>query len=221
MESKLEALKSKSGDKSLVNSCNRSESWGAIGKPTNELSTSSFTWENRTCTSLECQPAPLSTDETTEIKLEASHSQSSLEQRNMSRIGKLGGVLYESQVGTLRKRRGKRKRKDCNYNMDIVNKEGSIGENNLSESANPSTVSHSKENSCCNSFQSSDANEASRTSTIDGVDVLNAAFNSVAENKNASIFRRRLDSQVRMNIRYNKNMLFISLNCVVLNVSKK
>lgn len=193
MESKLEALKSRSGDKSLVNSSSRSESWGAVQKPANELSAGSFTRENRTCSSVECQPAPLSVEET-EIKPEASQS---LERGKLSRIGKLGGVLYESQGGTLRKRRGKRKRKDCNRG-DV--KEGSSGENNLSEPVNPSTVSHSKENSCCNSFEareSSDANEASRSSTIDGVEVLMAAFNSVAENKSASVFRRRLDSQVQ------------------------
>lgn len=194
LESKLEALKSRSGsDKSLVNGSSRSESWGVVQKPTNELSAGSFTQENRTCSSTECQPAALSTEET-EIKPEPLQS---LETGKALRIGKLGGVLYESQGGTVRKRsRGKRKRKDCNREV----KEGSSGENNLSESVNPSTVSQSKENSCCNSFEareSSDANEASRSSTMDGVDVLMAAFNSIAENKSASVFRRRLDSQRR------------------------
>ncbi|KAL0535093.1 hypothetical protein IC582_029413 [Cucumis melo] len=200
LESKLEALKSRSGsDKSLVNGSTRSESWGAVQKPTNEQSASSFTQENRTtCSSIECQPAPLLTEET-EIKPEPLQS---LEWGKSLRIGKLGEVLYENQGGIIRKRsRGKRKRKDCNREV----KEGSSGENNLSESANPSTVSQSKENSCCNSFEareSSDANEASRSSTMDGVDVLMALFNSVAEDKSASVFRRRLDSQRRS--RYKK-----------------
>ncbi|XP_023542669.1 uncharacterized protein LOC111802504 isoform X1 [Cucurbita pepo subsp. pepo] len=183
LESKLEALKSRSGDKSLVNSSDRSESWGVVHKPTNELSAGSFTQENRTCSSVECRSAPFLADET-EIKPEASQLR----------------CLKWGKVGTGKKRsRGKRKRKDCS-SRDV--KEGSTGENNLSESANPSTVSHSKDNSCCNSFEpreSSDANEASRSSTMDGVDVdvLMAAFNAVAENKSASVFRRRLDSQKR------------------------
>ncbi|KAM7506117.1 hypothetical protein LguiB_005021 [Lonicera macranthoides] len=97
------------------------------------------------------------------------------------------------QGGTLRKRRGKRKRKGCSREV----KEGSIGESDNLDSANAITASLSKETS------TSECGQTVRSSSIDGqTNDLIGIFNSVAENKHALCFRRRLDSQKRA--RYKK-----------------
>lgn len=91
------------------------------------------------------------------------------------------------QGGTMRKRRGKRKRKDCSREV----KEGSIGESDNLGSANAITASLSKETS------TGECGQTVRSSSIDGhTNDLIGIFNSVAENKHALCFRRRLDSQV-------------------------
>lgn len=129
-----------------------------------------------------------------ETKLEALHS---LEQDKVPIIENFADHAYGRQGGTLKKRRGKRKRKDCSRDV----KEGSVGESGFLDSTDAVTVSRSKENStsdCCEASRSSGSNDQNGGSGKDGIDDLMRVFSSILEHKSASTFRRRLDSQVWM-----------------------
>ncbi|TQD88284.1 hypothetical protein C1H46_026165 [Malus baccata] len=163
-----------------------------------EPSAGSFTCEALASCSPECQILVTVSAEETETKREASHSS---ELKKISGIEKLVGTLYVGLGGTLRKRRGKRKRKNCSPDV----KEGSIGECGFLDSADAATTLRCIENStseCPEEFGSSGAGDCNRGSTKDGIDELQDVFNSISEHKSASLFRHRLDSQKRR--RYKK-----------------
>lgn len=132
----------------------------------------------------------------------------SFEQDKVSIIEKLAENTYGRQGGTVKKRRGKRKRKDCSRDV----KEGSVGESGLLDSTDAVTVSRCKENSadavtvsqtkenstsdCCEISRSSGSNDQNGGSVKEGIDDLMRVFSSILEHKTASTFRHRLDSQV-------------------------
>ncbi|KAJ7946926.1 Bromodomain containing protein [Quillaja saponaria] len=161
------------------------------------LSAGSFTHETRTDRSHECQiQAALSVKvmetkpgvsqtsaEVIETMPEVSHSS---ELDKMSSFEKLAQTVNGGQGGSLRKRRGKRKRKDCTRNI----MEGSVGESDFFGSAD--VLSR-----CKGSTTSNDGEVA--TLRRDGIDGLKEILDSILENKGAraSAFRQRLDSQKR------------------------
>ncbi|KAL6992629.1 hypothetical protein U1Q18_010741 [Sarracenia purpurea var. burkii] len=110
----------------------------------------------------------------------------SSKQENFSSIKKLEET---GKGGTLRKRRGKRKRKECNKEP----KEVSIGESNNLETANTDIVNVSQ----CKENSTSDCGPNHRGSYGDGHDDLMGILNAVAENESALVFQHRFDSQKR------------------------
>ncbi|KAI8000700.1 hypothetical protein LOK49_LG09G00623 [Camellia lanceoleosa] len=163
------------------------------------LSASSFTQDISTNWLPEHQI--LATASAAEIDTKPEISES-LEPEKCSSIKKL--VETGNERGrTLRKRRGKRKRKDCNREP----KEVSIGDSENLGSTNVITASSCKENStgdCGPTVRSSSINDHNGGSCGTGNDDLMGIFNSVAENEIALVFRRRLDSQKRA--RYKKTI---------------
>ncbi|XP_062087316.1 uncharacterized protein LOC133794132 [Humulus lupulus] len=203
LETKLETLKAEKGH-SRVNYASsqtespltfqKSEGVDSFSKESKDgLSAGSFTLETRTSWSAECQiPSTVSAEET-ETKPKDLHSFESVE---ASITEKLEDNAHERQGRILKKRRGKRKRKDCSRDI----KESSVGESGFLDSAEAMTVFLSKENT------TSDCGEVSRSSGFDNqskgikkdsIDDLLKIFNSIVEHKCASTFLRRLDSQKR------------------------
>nr|KJB69454.1 hypothetical protein B456_011G024300 [Gossypium raimondii] len=130
------------------------------------------------------------------------NSPTSAEREKISTIDNLADALLGGQLRSIRKRRGKRKRKYCSP------KEGSVGESEFLGTSDFASVSWCKETSASNSAQiarSSGVEDQSRDSSKDRIDEIMGIFSSVAENDCASVFRRRLDSQKRG--RYKKMIL--------------
>lgn len=184
----------------------KSEGFESSSKETSKdgLSAGSFTLETRTSWSSECQiPAAVLAEEI-ETKPEALHSS---KQDKVSIIEKLVENACGRQRGTVKKRRGKRKRKDCSRDV----KEASVGESGLLDSADAVTISRSKENStsdCCEVSRSCGLDIWNGGSAKDEVDDLMRVFSSILEHKSASTFRHRLDSQVRCSLLLNLKLGF-------------
>ena len=200
LESKLETLKSEKGGESRVNyassrtespiTSQKSEGFDLLSKESKDgLSAGSFTIEMGNSWSAECQIPSASLAEETETKPEVLCSSDHGKMSVIEELAKNG-----RQGATLKKRRGKRKRKDCGKE----NKESSVGDSGFLDSADATTTMRSKENS------TSDCAEVSGSSVLDnqtrepkdGIDDLLKVFNSIVEHKCASTFRHRLDSQV-------------------------
>ncbi|KAK7246572.1 hypothetical protein RIF29_41441 [Crotalaria pallida] len=152
------------------------------------LSAGSFTHETRTNWSPECQ-VPAASAEDMETKPEVDQG------KVVSNVDKLAhNNILEGQGGCIKKRRGKRKRKDCGRNI----KEASVGESDLLDSAD--VVSWCKESStsnCGEAAKSSGEDDQIRNLKKDGVEYMMEILDSIFETKGASAFRRRLDSQKR------------------------
>ncbi|XP_038689674.1 uncharacterized protein LOC119988635 isoform X2 [Tripterygium wilfordii] len=166
-----------------------------------ELSVGSFTQDTRTNLSHKCQIPAVVSPEDSETNLESSQFS---KQGKVSSIGKLAENVGSVQVGgTVRKKRGRRKRKDCSKEV----KEGSVGENEHLVSADVATESRCKQNSTghfgLNTGSSSAQNAGSSSidqklgSGKDSFHDLVGLFNSIAESKGASTFHHRLDGQKR------------------------
>lgn len=177
----------------------RSDGNESFGKETSKdgLSASSFTQDTSISWSLYPQIPVLVSCAGTDIKQEVSASLEEQKDLHTNKLVETGN----REGGTLRKRRGMRKRKDCN----IEAKEGSIGESDNHGSTNVVSSSHCKETS------TSDCDRTIRLPSRDGntrgacqmrSDCLIGIFNSIAEYKVAFVFRHRLDSQKRA--RYKK-----------------
>lgn len=198
LESKLEYLKAEKGEGGCINygsgqtespvPCQKSEGHYPFGKEIckDEPSAGSFTCEALTSCSPECQiPATVSAQDRETKRDSSEHEKISI------------GAFYGGLGGTLRKRRGKRKRKDCSRDV----KEASVGESGFLDSADAVTALRCIENStsectCRGDLGSSGAGDWNRGSTKDGTNYLLEVFNSILEHKSASVFRHRLDSQV-------------------------
>ncbi|KAL5772516.1 hypothetical protein ACOSQ2_012440 [Xanthoceras sorbifolium] len=213
LESRLESLKADRGDNCHVNNYSsqtespvpfqKSEAVLSSSKETSKdgLSAGSFTRETQANWSPESQiPAAVPVEEM-DVKPEISECS---EQEKVSSIERLTEIVCGVQGGTLRRKRGKRKRKYCSRDV----KEGSVGESDFLSVANATTASQCKENSTSESGQiarSSAVENQSGSSRKDSVDDIKGIFESVAQNQSAFVFRRRLDSQKRG--RYKKMIL--------------
>ncbi|KAF5728655.1 putative Bromodomain 4 [Tripterygium wilfordii] len=162
-----------------------------------ELSVGSFTHDMRTNLSHECQiPAAVSPEES-----ETNQSSQFFKKGKVSSIGTLVENVGGIQVGgSVRKKRGRRKRKDCS-------KEGSVGENEHLVLADVASVSRCQQDSTgqvgLNAGSSSAQNAGSSSinqkldSGKDSFHDLVGLFNSIAESEGASTFHHRLDGQKR------------------------
>lgn len=200
LESKLESLKSEKGDDCHVGygssqtespvSFQKSEGVESSSKELSKdgLSAGSFTEDIRTYWSAECRiPAAVSVEDM-ETNPETSQP---YEREKVSGIEKLTETLYGGRRGSLTKRRGKRKRKFCNRDV----KEGSTGETDFLGSNDVLTALRCTENATSNRGEVAGSSGADLSK--DGIDDLMEIYNSLLENKSASVFRRRLDSQKR------------------------
>lgn len=206
LESKLETLKAERGDDCQVDNdcsqtespvpCQKSDAVVCSSKETSKdgLSAGSFTRETRTHWSPVTQiPAAVAAEEM-ETKTEGLLSS---EQEKVSSSEKITAIVCGGQVGSLKKRRGKRKRKDCSRDV----KEGSVGESDFLGVPDAKPVSRRKENSTPVSGQfarSSGADDQSGSLRKDSIDDIKGVFESVAQNESAFVFRHRLDSQVKI-----------------------
>ncbi|KAB2060536.1 hypothetical protein ERO13_A10G022400v2 [Gossypium hirsutum] len=212
LESKLETLKAEKGDDSRVGydssqtesalPCVRSEGVEFSSKDTYKdgLSAGSFTQEAETKWAPDC-PVPVAVP-AEEMDLKPGNSPTSAEREKISTIDNLADAFLGGQLRSIRKRRGKRKRKYCSP------KEGSVGESEFLGASDFASVSWCKETSASNSAQiarSSGVEDQSRDSSKDRIDEIMGIFSSVAQTDCASVFRRRLDSQKRG--RYKKMIL--------------
>ncbi|XVE87969.1 hypothetical protein DITRI_Ditri19aG0030800 [Diplodiscus trichospermus] len=213
LESKLESLKAVKRDDSRVEydssqtesalPCLKSEGVEFSSKDTYKdgLSAGSFTQEAETNWARDCQiPAAVPAEE---MDMKPGDSLTSEREKILS-FDKLADTFCGGQLQSIRKRRGKRKRKDCSKDA----KEGSVGESEFQGPADVASASQFKETSASNSAQiarSSGVEDQSRSSSKEGIDDIMGIYNSVAENDCASVFRRRLDSQKRG--RYKKMIL--------------
>ncbi|CAH2047871.1 unnamed protein product [Thlaspi arvense] len=107
----------------------------------------------------------------------------------------LHGDIFESMYGVggggqvlpgMRKKRGKRKRKDCSGGKEVTVEESEL----LESCADIGSVSRSKEAASSSSSQS-------RGHGLALPEELTKIYNSIAQNECALVFRRRLDSQKR------------------------
>ncbi|KAG2689829.1 hypothetical protein I3760_09G158100 [Carya illinoinensis] len=203
LESKLESLKAEKGDdchagyrssqtESLVPFQERVESSGKEMSK-DGLSAGSFTEEIQLNWSAECRIPVVVSAEEMETKPETSQPS---EREKISSTEKLTETLYGGRGGSLRKRRGKRKRKDCSRDV----KEGSVGESDFLGSVDVLTSLWCKEKATCNRgevAESSGAGDFNKSLSKDGNDDLVGIYNSLLEDKNACVFLQRLDSQKR------------------------
>ncbi|KAK5825835.1 hypothetical protein PVK06_020703 [Gossypium arboreum] len=218
LESKLESLKVKKRNDSRVDydssptesalPCPKSEGFKFYSKDTckDGLSAGSFTQEAQTNWALDCQiPAAVPTEDTDSKPVGDALT---YEREKFSSIDKLADALCGGKLPCMRKRRGKRKRKDCSKDT----KEGSVRESEALCPADVASALLCKENSVSNSAQiakSSAVEDQSGGSTREGIDDIMRIFSSVAENDCASVFRQRLDSQ---NTREYKSALHLRRN---------
>ncbi|OVA13919.1 Bromodomain [Macleaya cordata] len=194
LETKIESLKAeKVEDQNAKYDSSRTESpvsdgstegVGFSGKETSNskdgLSAGSFTEETRTIWTPESQiPATVSNQETDIIiKTE--------ERENTTNVETIGG----DRISNLRKRRGKRKRKDCS-SKEVNNKdEVSVGDSDVLSTADAAALM----------VDAQDHNSGDCDPTVekeeDDLDLMKI-LNLFVEDENAAVFRCRLDSQKR------------------------
>ncbi|XP_039070652.1 uncharacterized protein LOC120217649 isoform X2 [Hibiscus syriacus] len=214
LESKLESLKAEkrndlrvdydSSPTESASPCPKSEGFEFSSKDAYKdgLSACSFTQEAETNWTPDCKtPATVPAEE---MDSKPVGDALTSERDKFSSIGKLVDTLCGGQLPSIRKRRGKRKRKDCSKDA----KEGSVGESEFLCSNDVASASDCKETPASNSSQIakiSGVEDQSGGSNKEGIDDIMRIFISVAENDCASVFRRRLDSQKRG--RYKKLIL--------------
>ncbi|KAE8708887.1 hypothetical protein F3Y22_tig00110332pilonHSYRG00474 [Hibiscus syriacus] len=213
LESKLESLKAEKQNDSRVDydsqtesalPCLKSEGFEFSSKDAYKdgLSAGSFTQEAETNWVPDC-PTPAAVP-VEEMDSKPAGDLLISEREKFSSIDKLADTFCGGQLPSIRKRRGKRKKKGCSKDA----KEGSVGESEFLCLIDVGSALDCKETSASNSAQiakTSGVKDQSGGSAKDGIDDIMRIFSSVAENDCASIFRRRLDSQKRG--RYKKMIL--------------
>lgn len=209
LETKLETLKSEKAVCSYADyGCSAAESSEPLlksginesaGKETSRdgSSAGSFTEEVQTNGLPLCQAA------TTDTSVEESERkpvvlEPFIRPEKFPSIVKLAEIIRLEHGVNIRKRRGKRRRKEFNKDR----KDGSVGENNLMISSPDfmTTTSQAKENLTGGYVQpvrSPDANDQNPCSSKQGMDDFVGILDSIMENEHACVFRRRLDSQKR------------------------
>lgn len=209
LETKLETLKSEKAVCSYPDyGCSAAESAQALCKlggnesaekeaSRDGLSAGSFTQETQTTWLQQCQAAATeaSVEECERKPLDLGPS---IRLEKFPSIEKLAETMRSEHGVNIRRRRGKRKRKDLNKE----GKEGSVGENNLmcSPDSVMTTTSQVEEKVISGYVQpetSPDANDQNPSTSKQQTDDFIKIFDSIMENEHASVFRRRLDSQKR------------------------
>lgn len=205
LESKLESLKAeKRNDSQAIYGSSQTESaipclksegieFSSKDKCMDGLSASSFTQEAETNWPPHCQIPVAVPAEVMDVKQGDSLTS---EREQISSIDKLVDTFCGGRFQSIRKRRGKRKRKDCSKNA----KEGSVGESEFLGPADVANASWCKEISASNSTlnaRSSAFEDQNRGSSGEVIDDIMGIFSSIAKNDCTSVFQRRLDSQVR------------------------
>lgn len=148
------------------------------------LSAGSFTHETQTNWSDECK-VPAMSCEDVETKPEVSGS---TEPEKVLNVDKSTHTINEGQGGCLKKRRGKRKRKDCGRSIN----EASVRESDLSADV----CKESSTSNCDEIAKSSGVNEAQANLKKDEIKDLLELLDSFLLVQGASAFCRRHDSQV-------------------------
>lgn len=203
LESKLESLKAKRKEDCNVDydysqtespvPFQKSEGVEYTSKDTSKdlLSAGSFTEQTRINWSPECEVPAATAAKAKGIKLESFPSETEKDSSN----DKLVETVYGGQGVTVKKRRGKRKRKDV--------KEASVGE---SDFLGPATDVLSASRGYSGQIaKPSGTDDQSRGSSQGGTDDLKGIYDSIVQHECASVFCRRLDSQKRG--RYKKMVL--------------
>ncbi|BAT73775.1 hypothetical protein LR48_Vigan01g065000 [Vigna angularis] len=149
------------------------------------LSAGSFTHESQTNWSHECK-VPAMSCEDVETKPEVSESNV---QEKVLNVDKSTHTIYEGQGGCLKKRRGKRKRKDCGRNTN----EASVRESDLSADV----CKESSTSNCDEIAKSFGMDEAKANLKKDEIKDLMELLDSFLSVQGASAFCRRHDSQKR------------------------
>lgn len=208
LESKLETLKSEKGTcNNVAYSSSRAESPVFLKSEGNKfsgkeaskdgLSAGSFTQETQVTWSPQCEAATKTCAE----EAEKTHEEKAPRLEKFPSIDKLAETIRSEGGVSIRRRRGKRKRKDLSTN----GKEGSVGENNLLGSADIVTALPTKEVLAGHNGQtarSPETDDQKPCTSKQGTDDFMKILESIMENEHASVFRRRLDSQKRA--RYKK-----------------
>ncbi|XP_027347343.1 uncharacterized protein LOC113858790 [Abrus precatorius] len=149
------------------------------------LSAGSFTHETQANWSHECQVPPMSCEDI-ETKPEVSGF---TEHEKVLNVEKLANTVCEGQGVGLKKRRGKRKRKDCGRHTNEI----SARESDFSaDVCKESSISN-----CAEVVKSYGINEENTNVKKVGIKYLMEILDSVLVVKGASAFCRRLDSQKR------------------------
>lgn len=201
MESKLQSLKSESNDECPQNNYDSSRTLSLEPSPKSEgggectskdtskdlSSAGSFTQQELTTTNWSPEakseaPAIIEQEQKKEEKKDLLHCDIF---ESMYRVGGGGQVLP-----SMRKKRGKRKRKDCSGGKEVT-EVSVVEESDLldSSTANIASVSRSKEAASTSSSQS-------RGHGLVEPEELMKIYNTIAQNECALVFHRRLDSQV-------------------------
>ncbi|KAK6124329.1 hypothetical protein DH2020_041899 [Rehmannia glutinosa] len=161
--------------------------------PKDEHSAGSFTKDTRTRTNwlCECHHQEMETDTKPDVSVSSEHD------KDLS-LEKLAEAGYDQGV-TIRKRRGQRKRKDCNWAV----KERSVSESdNLGSSNVVSTTQKEVPTTDCDQItKDSGLDNHNGDSCVVKTDNLMEIFQTVARTEPAVVFRHRRDSQKRARYR--------------------
>lgn len=199
MESKLQSLKSESNDECHQNNYDSSRTLSLEPSPKSEGGgecTSKDTSKDVSSVGSFTQQELTTTNWSPEAKSEATAIiEQEKEEKNV-----LHSDIFESVYGgggqvlpSMRKKRGKRKRKDCSVGKDVTELSAVEESDLLDSSADIAIVSRCKE-------AASTSNSQSRGHGLALPKELMKIYNTITQNECALVFRRRLDSQVM--IRY-------------------
>lgn len=163
------------------------ESFGREEASNDQNSAGSFTKDTSTRRTWLSEPR----NQAVETDTKPSTSASSEQDKDVS-IKKMGEVGYGNGV-IIRKRRGQRKRKDCNWTINerSVSESDNLGSSNVVSTAQKETSINN-----CGPIIRDSGNNNGESCNIRR-DGLIEIFKSVAESEPASVFRHRMDSQVR------------------------
>ncbi|RZC65455.1 hypothetical protein C5167_009145 [Papaver somniferum] len=157
------------------------------------LSASSFTEETRTNWSPVCQvPVATASNQEMDNLIDTDPEDAKVKPENLRSVEE---VCADIQISNLRKRRGKRKRKDCS--SIELKKETSVGENGESDVLSTAEVAMDGPDFDDQSAKLS--HRVDQTVVVKGGEKLDLMkiFESFMENEHASMFCSRLDSQKR------------------------
>ncbi|KAL3851306.1 hypothetical protein ACJIZ3_013188 [Penstemon smallii] len=193
LESKIKSLEADVTSHTASPLPPNSDGTNSISKETSkgEQSAGSFTEDMRTRKSWLYERHYQAPDTETKPDL----SVSSQQDKDHLRVEELPKAGYRQGV-TMKKRRGHRKRKDCN----IAVKEGSVGDNDNLGSSNVVSKDTST-NGCSHTIKDSGVNNRDGGPFLVRRDNLMEIFKSITQTEPAGVFKHRMDSQKRARYR--------------------